>query len=82
MRRGRNKKIKMNEQPAALLTIEQLVTELTSRPDFIGAVTWQTPAEWQWRSQNCNAGLVFLQLSTQLLTKQFSGPQASQPQQP
>lgn len=59
-----------NEQPAASLTIEQLITELLSRPDFTGAVTWQPDPNsqtWQWRRANCHAGLVFLQMASQIL---------------
>jgi hypothetical protein len=67
MKRGRNKKFKANEHPAAVLTIEQLVTELLARPDFKGAVTWEVPGQWQWRSEGCNAGLVFLQLASSIL---------------
>lgn len=69
MKRGRNKKFKANEHPAAVLTVEQLVAELTARPDFKGVIAWEAPGAWLWRSEKCNPGIVFLELASNILCK-------------
>jgi hypothetical protein len=59
-----------NEQPAASPTIAQLVSELTSRPDFSGVVAWKAGEQWQWRGFRCNHGLVFLNMASHILLDQ------------
>lgn len=54
------------------MSVKELVEQLTAHPDFKGAIAYQQstePTDWVWRSQNCAAGLVFLELASHILCK-------------